>query len=106
MKNISKGTVIRTAVLVLAIINSALALFGKSPLPVDDVMIESTVSFLFVTGASLAGWWKDNDFTVGARRRKAIGRAVEAGKLIVIEPTAVEDEESEEELETEYSEVE
>lgn len=63
MKNVSKGTVIRTAVLLLAIINNLLALFDKSPLPIEDETLEDVIAFLFTTGASLTAWWKNNSFT-------------------------------------------
>lgn len=63
---ISKGTLIRTVILVLAIANNALALWGKSPLPIDDAMVEEVVSFLFTTAAALVTWWKNNSFTQAA----------------------------------------
>lgn len=63
---ISKGTLIRTVILVLAIANNALALWGKSPLPIDDAMVEEVVSFLFTTAAALVAWWKNNSFTQAA----------------------------------------
>jgi SPP1 family holin len=59
----SKGTVIRTAILGLALVNNALALAGKSPLPISNEDVTNTVSFLFTTGAALVTWWKDNSFT-------------------------------------------
>lgn len=67
MKNkISKATMIRTAVLMLALINNALALFGKSPLPIDNEMLEMVISGAFITVASLVAWWKNNSFTIKA----------------------------------------
>lgn len=66
MKNIKKETIIRTLILFLAIINNSLALFGKSPLPIDDQTISTVVSFIFTTGASLWAWWKNNSFTESA----------------------------------------
>lgn len=63
MKNISKGTAIRTAVLVLGIINMVLTLFDINPLPIDDAMIENAISASWMIGGSLAAWWKNNDFT-------------------------------------------
>lgn len=59
----SKETVIRTSVLVLALINNALALFGKSPLPIDDNTLINVISFLFTTGSALVAWWYNNSFT-------------------------------------------
>lgn len=62
-----KAVVIRTIVLVVALINNALALFGKSPLPIESEDVESLVTLLFTLGASLWAWWKNNSFTFAAR---------------------------------------
>lgn len=59
----SAETIGRTAILVLALINNALALFGKSPLPIDDKTVMAVVSFLFTTGSALVAWWYNNSFT-------------------------------------------
>lgn len=59
----SKATIIRTIILVLAIANNALAIAGKSPLPIDDEMVTEAVSFVFTTGAAIVAWWKNNSFT-------------------------------------------
>ena len=60
---IEKDTVIRTAVLSLAIINNGLALFGKSPIPIDNDTVVAVISFLFTTGSAIWTWWKNNSFT-------------------------------------------
>lgn len=73
MNKVSKGTIIRTACLVLAIVNNALAIAEKSPLPIDDATLEMVISFVFTTAASIAAWWKNNDFTP---------EAIEAGKVL------------------------
>lgn len=62
-KKPSKATIIRTIILVLAIVNNALAIAGKSPLPIDDEMVTEVVSFVFTTGAAIVTWWKNNSFT-------------------------------------------
>lgn len=73
MNKVSKGTIIRTACLVLAIVNNALAIADKSPLPIDDATLEMVISFVFTTAASITAWWKNNDFTP---------EAIEAGKVL------------------------
>ena len=59
----SKETVIRTVILMIALINNALALFGKSPLPIDNETVITVISFLFTTGSALVSWWYNNSFT-------------------------------------------
>ena len=75
MKKVSKGTIIRTACLVLAIVNNALAIANKSPLPIDDATVEMVISFVFTTSASLAAWWKNNSFTLAAIEADEIMKA-------------------------------
>ncbi len=64
---ITKSTWIRTIVLVIALINNALALFGKSPLPIAEEQVEALVSMIFTILAALVAWWKNNSFTMAAR---------------------------------------
>ena len=60
---INKSTVIRTAILILAIVNNILAIAGKSPLPINDAQLTEIISFGFTTVISLVNWWKNNSFT-------------------------------------------
>lgn len=68
IKKVKKETVIRTTILVLAIINNGLALFNKSPLPIDDETVVNVVSFVFTTASALWAWWMNNSFTYNAIR--------------------------------------
>lgn len=62
MRKPSKAVVIRTSLLVLALINNGLALAGKSPLPFDDQAVTDVVSYGFTVTTALLAWWKDNKF--------------------------------------------
>ena len=66
MKNVSTGTIVRTACLVLALANNVLTVIGKSPIPLDDEALTQVLSLLLTTAASLAAWWKNNSFTQSA----------------------------------------
>jgi len=66
MKNISKGTIIRTALLLLALVNQVLTICGVSPLPVEDEQLTEILSLLFTAGSSLWAWWKNNSVTKAA----------------------------------------
>lgn len=62
-KKPSAATITRTIILVLAIANNALAIAGKSPLPISNEEVTEVVSFAFTTVAALVAWWKNNSFT-------------------------------------------
>lgn len=64
--SIKKDTIIRTVCLLLALINQALTLAGKSPLPIEDAQVTELLSLIFTVAASLWAWWKNNSFTKAA----------------------------------------
>ena len=80
MKNISKGTIIRTACLILTLINAGLAIFGKSPLPIDDAIIEQVVSFVFMAASAIAAWWKNNSFSKDAIQADRFLKSLKEGE--------------------------
>lgn len=63
---ISKGTVIRTVCLGIALINQILTISGYSPLPIDDETVNLAVTTTVTIVTSLAAWWKNNSFTSAA----------------------------------------
>ena len=70
--HISAGTVARTLVLILAIINQILSACGKSPLPIESETLEQLVSAGFTIIAALIAWWKNNSFTTNALKADAL----------------------------------
>lgn len=63
---ITAGTISRTIILAVALINQLLSAAGYGVLPIEDATIEQLVSALFTAGAALAAWWKNNSFTQAA----------------------------------------
>lgn len=60
---ISAGTVARTLVLVLTLVNMVLTALGKNPLPFSGGEVYTAVSSAAVVAAAIAAWWKNNSFT-------------------------------------------
>lgn len=63
----TKGTIIRTVLLVLALVNQVLAAFGISPLPLENETVTTLVSLGFTVVTALVAWWKNNSFTKEAQ---------------------------------------
>lgn len=63
---ISKETIIRTIILLAALVNQVLTAMGKNPLPFSDEMIYEAVTLAATIGASAWSWWKNNSFTSAA----------------------------------------
>ena len=64
---IKKETIIRTIILVIAIINNILTILGKNPLPFTNEEVEEALTIIFTVIATLWAWWKNNSFTLPAR---------------------------------------
>ena len=60
---ISKGTIARTVVLIIALINQVVTMSGNNPLPWSDDAVYEGVTLVLTVGASLISWWKNNSFT-------------------------------------------
>lgn len=65
-KKIEKMTIVRTAVLLFALVNQVLTISGYNPLPFTDEDFGQAVSMVLTVGASLWAWWKNNSFTQAA----------------------------------------
>ena len=69
------GSIVRTIVFILALVNQFLATKNISPIPVDEVTISS-----IITGAvSLWTWWKNNNFSHAAQKGQQKLHEVKAG---------------------------
>lgn len=65
---IKTETIIRTVVLIVALINQGLTVIGWDLIPITDDQIAEIISLVFTIGASLWAWWKNNSFTYEARK--------------------------------------
>ena len=65
-RNVSAGTVARTACLLLALTNQILSACGKPILPIESATVEQLVTAGITTVAALIAWWKNNSFTQAA----------------------------------------
>lgn len=60
---VSAGTIARTVVLAVTLVNMLLTAFGKNPLPFSDSEVYGVVSSVAMVVAVVAAWWKNNAFT-------------------------------------------
>lgn len=60
---IKKDTIVRTVVLVIALLNQALAIFGKEAFPVTEDQVYQVITLAVTIGAAVWAWWKNNSFT-------------------------------------------
>lgn len=66
MKNVKTGTIIRTIVLIIALLNQGLAIFGKEVLPITEDQVYQVVTLIATIASAVCAWWKNNSFTKNA----------------------------------------
>lgn len=74
---VTAGTIARTVVLAVSLLNVLLNAFGKNPLPFSDDEVYTAVSTVVAVAASLAAWWKNNSFTCCARQADEVLRVLQ-----------------------------
>ncbi|AUS10884.1 phage holin [Bacillus gibsonii] len=79
MKKYDKGTVIRTVLLLIALINQTMLMFGKSPLDITEDQVNQLAdalytagSLIFTIGTTAAAWFKNNYVTTRGNQQKAV----------------------------------
>ncbi len=63
MERISTGTIARTIVLGIALLNQVLTMTGHNPLPWSSEELYQGITGILTVGAALWSWWKNNSFT-------------------------------------------
>ena len=75
---VKPDTIIRTIVLIVALCNQALAIFGREQLPITDDQVYQIVTLIVTIVTSLVAWWKNNSFTQAALRGDVLMRRLKA----------------------------
>ncbi|MGE6629812.1 phage holin [Bacillus sp. NPDC077027] len=79
MKKFDKGTVIRTVLLFIALLNQTLIMFGKSVLPISEDQVNTLADALYLAGSTifttviaLIAWFKNNYVTYKGELQKEV----------------------------------
>ncbi|MEE7712956.1 MULTISPECIES: phage holin [Bacillus] len=79
MKNFDKGTVVRTVLLFIALVNQTLIMFGKAALPISEDQVNTLADALYLAGSaaftiitSLVAWFKNNYVTGKGKHQKEV----------------------------------
>lgn len=76
MNKVSKETIARTVVLLIALVNQVLTIFGINPIPYSDTQVYEAVSMVLTVVTSLIAWWKNNSFTQAAMEGDKVMKAI------------------------------
>lgn len=63
---VKTGTIIRTIVLAIVLVNNIITMNGLNPLPFSEDELYEIVSGIATIAASIWAWWENNSFTRAA----------------------------------------
>jgi len=69
---ITSGTIARTVILILALVNQILTATGHSVINISDENVNTLISTGFTIVSALIAWWKNNSFTQSAIKADAV----------------------------------
>lgn len=87
MNRPTKATIVRTIVYLAALVNMALTVMGKNPLPYPTEDIENAFTILLDCGAGIVGFWKNESYT---KEAVVADSQMKANKVIVKETGGVD----------------
>ena len=78
--NITSGTIARTIILVLALVNQILTAMGHSVINISDESINTLISTGFTIVTAIVAWWKNNSFTQSALKADEVMKELKSNK--------------------------
>lgn len=79
MKKLDAGTLARTIVLFIALLNQIFAISGIAVLDINENDVYQLVSLLFTVVSAVLSWWKNNSFTEEAIESDKLMKELKGG---------------------------
>lgn len=82
LKGITSEAVTGVLVLIIALVNAVLQMFGINTLPVENEDISAIISGVFVVGAALYNTWKNRNVTPASQIAQQVTDMIKNGELL------------------------
>ena len=83
LKGVTAEAVTGIALLVLALINAVLQMFGMNVLPIQNDDISNIVSVIFLIVTAAWNTWKNRNFTKASQEAQALTDMIKDGKIFL-----------------------
>lgn len=83
LKGITAEAVTGVLILLVALINAILQMFGINTLPIANEDVEGIVSTVFLIGATLYNVYKNRNISTASQTAQKITNAIKSGELLV-----------------------
>lgn len=83
LKGVNAKSVISIVVLIIALVNAILHMFGYNTLPISNDDIENIISSIFIIGASAYTTYKNLNVSTASQVAQEITNLIKKGELLV-----------------------
>ena len=83
LKGITAETVTGVLILLVALINAILQMFGFNTIPIADSDVSEVISTVFLIGTTLYNVYKNRNITVASQTAQQITNAIKNGEILV-----------------------
>lgn len=83
LKGVTAEAVTGIALLVLALINAVLQMFGMNVLPIQNDDISNIVSAIFLIVTAAWNTWKNRNFTKASQEAQALTDMIKNGEILI-----------------------
>ena len=83
LKGVTAEAVTGIALLVLALINAVLQMFGMNVLPIQNDDISNIVSVIFLIVTAAWNTWKNRNFTKASQEAQALTDMIKKGEILI-----------------------
>ena len=83
LKGVNAETVTGVLILLVALINAVLQMFGINTLPIENGEVSEMVSTVFLITTTLYNVYKNRNITLASQKAQEVTDAIKAGELLV-----------------------
>ena len=83
LMGVTSEAITNVLILVVALINAILQMFGINTLPIENKELSAIVSGVFLVGMALWNTWKNRNVTTVSQEVQQIADAVKNGELLI-----------------------
>lgn len=83
LKGVTKEAVAGILILLVALINAILQMFGIETLPINNEEVSTIISTIFLIVTALYNTWKNRNLTTASQSAQEITNAIKNGEILV-----------------------
>lgn len=82
LKGVSTETVTGILILLLALVNAVLQMFGVETIPINNEEVSTIISTVFLIVTALYNTWKNRNITTASQTAQEITEAIKNGEIL------------------------